>query len=96
MTMTDGNGLAEGAVRHHILLENRDRLVVSGVEEVERFDENEIVLATCQGALIIRGENLHIEQLSLDGGELKVEGSVDSMTYEAPQERRGFFARLLG
>ncbi len=96
MAMTGGNGLAEQAVRHHILLENRDRLAVSGVEEVERFDENEVVLATALGALIIRGENLHIEQLSLDGGELKVEGAVDSMTYEAPQERRGFWSRLLG
>lgn len=81
---------------HHILLENRSRLAVSGVEEVERFDENEIVLATCQGDLIIRGEELHIEQLSLDGGELRVEGVVDALTYEAPQQKGSFFSRLLG
>lgn len=81
---------------HHILLENRNRLAVSGVEEVESFDDNQIVMATCQGELIIRGENLHIEQLSLDGGELRVEGTVDALTYEAPREKGGFFARLLG
>lgn len=81
---------------HHILLENRTRLAVSGVEEVERFDDDQIVMATCQGELIIRGENLHIEQLSLDGGELRVEGTVDALTYEAPREKGGFFARLLG
>lgn len=81
---------------HHILLENRNRLAVSGVEEVESFDDNQIVMATCQGELIIRGENLHIEQLSLDGGDLRVEGTVDALTYEAPREKGGFFARLLG
>lgn len=81
--------------RHHILLEHRARLAVSGVEEVERFDENELVLATCQGELVIRGEGLHIEQLSLDGGELRVEGRVDAMSYERVEQRGGLLARLL-
>ncbi len=81
---------------HHILLENRNRLAVSGVEEVESFDENQIIMATCQGELTIRGEDLHIEQLSLDGGELKVEGTVDALSYEAPREKGSFFSRLLG
>lgn len=89
-------GVFSEETTHHILLENRNRLAVSGVEEVESFDDNQIVMATCQGALIIRGENLHIEQLSLDGGELRVEGTVDALTYEAPREKGGFFARLLG
>ena len=59
---------------HHLILEDRERLTVSGVEEVESFDENTIVMVTAQGVLIVRGENLHIEKLSLDGGDLKVEG----------------------
>lgn len=94
--MTYDQSAYPGETSHHILLENRNRLAVSGVEEVESFDENQIVMATCQGELIIRGEDLHIEQLSLDGGELKVEGTVESLTYEAPREKGGFFARLLG
>ena len=83
---------------HHIILEERQRLSVSGVEEVESFDENTIVMVTLRGTLVIRGENLHIEKLSLDGGDLKVEGDVDSLTYE--DDRRagggGLFARLFG
>ena len=67
---------------HHLILEDRERLTVSGVEEVESFDENTIVMDTTQGVLIVRGENLHIEKLSLDGGDLKVEGTVESLTYE--------------
>lgn len=85
-------------VPHRVVLEERGSLSVSGVEEVERFDESEIVMATVRGSLVIRGSGLHIEKLSLDGGELKVEGSVDSLTYEddGSGERTGFFARLFG
>ena len=80
---------------HHILLEGREQLTVSGVEEVESFDENTIVMDTARGALVVRGEGLHIEKLSLDGGDLKVEGSIDSLTYEESHRGQGgFFARL--
>lgn len=84
-------------VAHHILLEGREQLTVSGVEEVESFDENTIVMLTVKGTLVVRGEDLHIEKLSLDGGDLKVEGTVDSLSYEdTGRERVGLFARLLG
>ena len=80
---------------HHVILEEREQLVISGVEEVERFDENSILLTTAQGELEIQGEGLHIEKLSLDGGDLKVEGEIDSLTYEdSGREKGGFFARL--
>ena len=81
---------------HHIILEERERLTVSGVEEVESFDENTIIMSTSRGTLVIRGEDLHIEKLSLDGGDLKVEGSVDALTYEDGGRDRsgGLFARL--
>ena len=76
-------------VGHHLVLEERESLTVSGVEEVESFDENTIVMVTVQGVLIVRGEELHIEKLSLDGGDLKVEGMVESLTYEEDRSRRG-------
>lgn len=81
---------------HRVVLEERGVLSVTGVEEVERFDENEIVMSTVRGTLVVRGEELHIEKLSLDGGELRVEGSVDSLVYEddGREERGGFFSRL--
>lgn len=81
---------------HHITLEGRGSLTVTGVEEVESFDENTIVMVTVKGTLVVRGENLHIEKLSLDGGDLRVEGMVDSLTYEDNgREKGGFLARLL-
>ena len=82
---------------HHVILEGRESLTVSGVEEVESFDENTILLTTAHGDLEIQGEGLHIEKLSLDGGDLKVEGQVSALIYQTERrERGGLFSRLLG
>lgn len=82
---------------HHVVIEERKSLTVSGVEDVERFDESTIVLSTSKGAMVVSGENLHIEKLSLDGGDLKVEGDIDSVAYEDDPggSRGGFLSRLL-
>lgn len=86
----------EKQMSHHVILDDRSGLTVSGVEEVESFDENTIVMVTVKGTLVVRGESLHIEKLSLDGGDLRVEGMVDSLTYEDEgREKGGFLARLL-
>lgn len=82
---------------HRLELEGRERLTVSGVEDVERFDETGIVMSTAVGTLVITGEDLHIGKLSLDGGELHVDGRIDSMTYEDQLPGRGgFLSRLFG
>lgn len=86
----------EKRMPHCVVLDERGSLSVSGVEEVESFDETAIVMATVRGTLVVRGEGLHVEKLSLDGGDLKVEGTVDCLTYEDDgREKGGFFARLL-
>ena len=82
---------------HRLELVGRERLVVSGVEDVDRFDETGIVMSTTAGTLVVTGEDLHIGKLSLDGGELHVDGRIDSVTYEDQgQSRGGFFSRLFG
>ena len=89
---------ARPEMSHHVILEEREQLVISGVEEVEGFDESAIFLTTAQGPLEVQGEGLHIEKLSLDGGDLRVEGRVSALIYESDEGRRagGFLARLLG
>lgn len=84
-------------VPHQIVLEDREQLTISGVEEVASFDESSILLSTVRGGLEVQGEDLHIEKLSLDGGDLKVEGLINALIYE-PQgrERGGLFSRLFG
>lgn len=84
------------AIPHELKLENRARLMVSGVREVESFDENAVVLHTSQGLLIVRGENLHLQTLSIDGGQVAVQGSVSGLTYEEAQKPGGFLRRLFG
>lgn len=84
-----------GAMYHRLTLEGREKLTVSGVEDVERFDESCIIMSTCAGTLIITGTGLHIGKLSLDGGELHVDGHIEGINYEEPvQPRRGMFSRL--
>jgi sporulation protein YabP len=82
---------------HTVVLEGREQLRVSGVEEVASFDESTILLTTAQGGLEIQGEGLHIETLSLDGGELRVEGLVNALIYDSePRAQGGLLRRLLG
>ena len=82
---------------HQLILERRERLLVTGVEDVARFDDRSVVLTTTMGELEITGENLHIEKLSLDGGELHVDGSITALQYaDGWREEGGFLRRLLG
>ena len=93
--MNDFTGVP--AVGHRLELVGRERLTVSGVEDVERFDENGIVMSTSAGVLVVTGEDLHIGKLSLDGGELHVDGRIDSVAYEeGGREQGGFLRRLFG
>ncbi len=82
---------------HQLTLDGRERLTVTGVEDVERFDENMIVMSTSAGTLVVSGENLHIGKLSLDGGELHVDGQIDALQYEEQGAGRGgLLSRLFG
>ena len=80
-----------------IELSGRESLTVSGVEDVERFDESSVIMTTSAGTLIVTGEDLHIGKLSLEGGELYVDGRITSISYEdTPNRQGGFFSRLFG
>lgn len=78
-----------------LTLDDRSRLGVSGVQDIESFDENTVVLHTCRGTLIVRGRELHLKQLSVDGGQVAVDGQVDALIFEEARKEGGFWARLL-
>ena len=85
------------ATPHRLELMDRAHLTVSGVEDVERFDESGGIMTTSAGTLIVTGEDLHIGKLSLEGGELYVDGRITSISYEdTPNRQGGFFSRLFG
>lgn len=83
------------AVSHRLTLEGRRRLAATGVTDVASFDETAAALETAQGTLILRGRELHVEQLDLEAGQVKISGEVDSMVYEENrQTRESFLTRL--
>ncbi|MDE6945359.1 MAG: sporulation protein YabP [Lachnospiraceae bacterium] len=75
---------------HKLLLTNRRTCNISGVNDVLSFDVNEILLETEQGMLMIKGNELHVSRLSLDKGEVDVDGRIDSFTYS---ENAGYGAK---
>ncbi|MDR1668961.1 MAG: YabP/YqfC family sporulation protein [Oscillospiraceae bacterium] len=79
---------------HHLILNARNRLSVSGVSDVGSFDENGVVCITPHGTLVVRGTGLKVDKISIEGGELTVEGKIDSMIYEDAQPQGGFFSRF--
>lgn len=81
---------------HHVIMEDRTKLSVTGVEDVVSFDEAEIITRTAQGNLIIRGTGLHIGKLTLDSGEVSVDGLVRELCYEEAAPVGGFWAKLFG
>ena len=79
---------------HNVILEDRTRLSVSGVMDVESFDDRQIVAKTSKGSLILRGSDLHIDKLSLDTGELVVTGLITDLGYEETAPGGNLWSRL--
>ena len=91
--MTEENKVQ--ALPHNLIMENRNRLTVSGVSDVDSFDEQTVVIFTQMGELTVRGSDLHIINLNVDSGELSLEGTVNSLTYSDEQlGKGGFFSRV--
>lgn len=66
---------------HNIIIEGRKKMSLSGVTDVDRFDENTVILYTSMGELTVKGEDLHVSDLSVTSGEMNIEGSIDSVVY---------------
>ncbi len=65
----------------NILLENRSKLTITGVEQVESFNENTIILITVKGGMTIKGEELNVGKLNLDDGNIKIDGIINGIVY---------------
>ena len=80
---------------HNLILEERGNLTITGVEDVDSFDEETVVVYTELGELTVRGSGLHINKIDVEAGELSLEGQIDSLSYAyQPAARGGFFARM--
>ncbi|NLP26413.1 MAG: sporulation protein YabP [Clostridiales bacterium] len=68
-------------VLHNVIMENRKTLSISGVTDVDNFDDKTILLYTQMGELVIQGRNLHINSMSVETGEMSIEGDIWSLSY---------------
>jgi len=80
---------------HRLALSERKKLTVTGVTEVISFEDTAVVLQTGLGMLTVQGSELQLKTLSLEGGQVEVEGSIAALIYEEPRSR-GWFGRLFG
>lgn len=71
---------------HNIIMENRSKITISGVENAESYNESEVVLNTSKGVLIIKGDCLNLSKLNLDSGEITVNGHVAMLEYLEPKK----------
>ncbi len=91
--MTDRENAPRGA--HNVIMENRRNMSISGVRDVDSFDEQTVVLQTELGLLTINGEELHISHLDQTSGELTMSGHICELIYAEPRpEHKSFWSRL--
>ncbi len=80
--------------KHNLLLENRQSLEMTGIKNVDAFNEEEIVAVCDYGQLLIKGEKLHVEVLDLTTGDLKIVGKITALVYSERTEVKGFFKKV--
>lgn len=79
---------------HRVTMDECARLWLSGVQEVQSFDEGEVAVRTVKGLLYVRGAALRVEKLEKTSGELTVSGEISSLEYDKTSQRGGLLARL--
>lgn len=88
----------QGKGMHKLTLTNRGALSLNGVVDVISFDLNEVLLETEAGMLTVKGQDLHVNHLTLEKGEVEISGNVDSLLYSDVssygQKAESFFGRL--
>ena len=89
----------ENNAKHSVLIENRSRIQINCVEDVESFNEEKVVVYTAMGAMIVTGYDFKVSKLNVDDGQLIIDGEIDKVEYveDAGNDRGesgGFLGRL--
>lgn len=80
--------------QHNIIMEGRNILTISGVTEIDCFDLNNVVAHTCMGELTIKGNNLHINNLNVETGELNMQGEIVALFYNVSKDKNSFLSKI--
>ncbi len=94
--MLDDRKRVSTPFQHRLVITEREAIIVDGVSNVESFDDQEVILETSSGMLMLHGKDFHIKQLNLDQGNLTIEGYITGLEYaeEMGKKARGFLERL--
>lgn len=81
---------------HRISIDNRKKLIITGVTDTDKFDESSVLLYSCMGEIIVKGRDLHVSGLSVESGEMVVEGEINAVIYGDSQVKGplGFLGKL--
>lgn len=88
--------MAQNEQPHKLSLEGRQNLTLTGVTEVLSFDDQAVLLRTGLGDLLIGGNQLQLKTLSIEGGQVAVDGQISSLQYAEPKTGGSFLRRLFG
>ncbi|WP_409252481.1 sporulation protein YabP [Bacillus sp. SCS-153A] len=98
MNQYHDNGSNKGTMQEHdVMMRGRRLLDISGVKQVESFDNEEFLLETVMGFLSIRGQNLQMKNLDVDKGIVSIKGKVFDIVYldeQSGEKAKGFFSKL--
>ena len=92
--MTVKNDAAPAGRPHTLTIDGRSRATITGVTDVDSFNDAMIVLNTASGAMTLIGSALHISRLNLEEGQLLVEGQIDALEYDERARGKGGLGRL--
>lgn len=81
-------------IPHSLIIENRSVLTLTGVTDVSGFDDLTVNVFTDYGQIIIKGVKLHISKLSLDTGEVTIDGTINSLQYTSSSQQKGMLSKL--
>lgn len=87
---------ARGELQHKVIMTDRASLLVSGIEDIESFDDDTVVAYTVDGIMTVKGINFKINRLNVDIGELEIEGDIDSISYTDGRkgDKGGFWGKI--
>ena len=86
--------MEKNEIKQNILIENRRKLVIDNVINVDTFNDDYLEITSGGGDIGIEGENLKIEELSQDNGKITVTGDITGVFYKQNKMKKGFFASI--
>jgi len=81
---------------HNLIMENREKLTLTGVVDIHSFDDELVLVETTMGILTIKGNDLKMNKLNLDNNELVVEGKIAALVYSEADiaKKGGMFGKI--